>query len=63
VRRDRPTILIELHGFDSWGESHPALQELQSMDYQFRFLEKGGCQVHVLAEPRKSHADAGRTIS
>ena len=62
VRRDRPTILIELHGFDSWGESHPALQELQSMDYQFRFLEKEGCQVHVLAEPRKSHADDGRTI-
>ena len=63
LRRDRPAVLIELHGFDSWGESHPALQELQSMDYQFRFLEKEGCQVHVLAEPRKSRADGGRAIS
>lgn len=63
LRRDRPTVLIELHGFDSWGENHPALRELRSMDYQFRFLDKAGCQVHILAEPGNSHADGGRRIS
>jgi FkbM family methyltransferase len=32
LQRDFPTLLIELHGFDQWGESHPALQELHSMN-------------------------------
>ncbi len=62
LRRDLPMLLIELHGFDSREQSHPALRELQSMDYQFRFLDSVGSEVHVLAEPRKSHADGGRMI-
>ena len=49
---DRPTLLIELHGFDELRQSHPALRTLRNISYSFRFLEVGGAQVHVLAEPR-----------
>jgi FkbM family methyltransferase len=51
LRRDLPTILIELHGFEEYGEAHPALRELRSLDYHFRFLDLPGSQVHILAEP------------
>jgi FkbM family methyltransferase len=50
LQRDFPTLLIELHGFDQSGQSHPALQELHSLDYSFRYLDGPGAQAHVLAE-------------
>lgn len=53
LKRDLPTLLIELHGFGEYGESHPALRELLSLDYTFRFLDPPGMQVHILAEPAK----------
>ncbi len=62
VRRDLPILLIELHGFDSWGRNHPALRELDAMDYDFRFVDTPGAQAHVLAEPRVSRTDGGKTV-
>jgi FkbM family methyltransferase len=53
LKRDFPTLLIELHGFEKYGESHPALRELLSLDYSFRFLDPPGMQVHILAEPAR----------
>jgi len=54
LRRDLPTLLIELHGFDELGQSHPALRTLRDTGYSLRFLEASGAQVHVLAETRGS---------
>lgn len=54
LTRDFPKVLVELHGFDALGESHPALRTLRDVNYSFRFLEPGGAQVHALAEPRTS---------
>ncbi len=51
ITRHRPTLLIEVHGFDQWGEEHPALEELRRIGYRFRFLDAPGAQVHILAEP------------
>jgi FkbM family methyltransferase len=62
LQRDFPTLLIELHGFDHWGQSHPALQELHCMDYTFRYLEAPGAQVHILAEHRIAKADDGGSV-
>jgi FkbM family methyltransferase len=62
LQRDFPTLLIELHGFDQWGESHPALQELLSMGYSFRYLDGPGAQVHVLVEYRTAKTDDGRSV-
>jgi FkbM family methyltransferase len=53
LKHNSPTILIELHGFLEYGEAHPALQELRSQDYVFRFLDPPGSQVHILAEPNR----------
>jgi hypothetical protein len=53
LRRDRPTFIMEVHGFDGLGELHPALQTFKAMDYSIRYSEKPACQVHILAEPRK----------
>lgn len=53
LKRDLPAILIELHGFAEYGDSHPALRELRSQDYVFRFLDLPGSQVHILAEPNR----------
>lgn len=57
LRRDLPTLLIELHGFDRAGLHHPALQELRSMSYRFRFLGTPGVQAHILAEPQETRAN------
>lgn len=54
LRRDLPKLLIELHGFDALGQSHPALRTLRDVNYSFRFLEPGGAQVHAVAEARTS---------
>jgi FkbM family methyltransferase len=62
LQRDFPTLLIELHGFDQWGESHPALQELHSIGYSFRYLDGPGAQVHVLVEHRIAKTDDGRPV-
>ena len=51
LRRDLPTLLIELHGFDSSAQLHPALQELRAMNYCFQFLGAPGVQAHILAGP------------
>ena len=50
LRRDLPILLIELHGFDTYGEQHPALRWLHERGYGFRFLDGAGQQVHILAE-------------
>jgi FkbM family methyltransferase len=62
LRRDHPTLLIELHGFDQTGQSHPALQELNSMDYSIQFLGTPGSQVHILAQPPKAATDSRRVL-
>jgi FkbM family methyltransferase len=59
LRRDRPTLLIELHGFDGLGERHPALIKLREFDYRVRYLEPPGAQIHVLASvPSENPAQA-----
>lgn len=50
LRRDRPLLLIEIHGFDAYGEQHPALRRLRQLGYATRCLDGPGAQVHVLAE-------------
>jgi len=60
LMRDRPILVVELHGFDLYGQDHPALQTLQSMNYRFRFLDTPGAQVHVLAEPAKPNCTGGQ---
>jgi FkbM family methyltransferase len=62
LQRDFPTLLIELHGFDQRGQSHPALQELHSMDYGIRYLDGPGAQAHILAEHRIANTDDGRVV-
>lgn len=63
VRRDAPILLIELHGFDHWGQDHPALQELRRMDYDFRLLDHACAHVHILAEPRKAERNRERVVA
>jgi FkbM family methyltransferase len=46
----RPVLLIELHAFDYYRENHPALLELKSHGYGFRYLDIQGAQTHILAE-------------
>jgi FkbM family methyltransferase len=46
----RPVLLIELHAFDYYRENHPALVELKSDGYGFRYLDNQGAQTHILAE-------------
>src|ERR1700678_2240141 len=60
--RDFPMLLIELHGFDKWGQSHPALQELHSADYSFQYLDGPGAQMHILAEHRITKTDDRRSV-
>lgn len=62
LRRDLPVLLIELHGFDLSGHSHPALRELREMNYSFRFLEASGAQVHILAQPPTTATDYRRGL-
>ena len=62
LQRDLPTLLIELHGFDDREARHPALQELHSMNYGFRFIDVPGVQAHILAEPRISRGDQRRAF-
>jgi FkbM family methyltransferase len=50
--RDRPVLLIEIHGIDTYGERHPALCRLREMGYTLRYLDTPGTTVHVLAESR-----------
>ncbi len=54
LQRDRPLLLIEVHGFDVHGERHPALHRLQRLGYATRSLDGPGAQVHVLAEHRSA---------
>jgi FkbM family methyltransferase len=51
LKKDRPVLLVELHGFDSYGDQHPALLLLKESGYTVQFLEPAGAQVHILAEP------------
>jgi FkbM family methyltransferase len=62
LRRDLPVLLIELHGFDSTGQSHPALQELRAMNYSFRYLDAPGAQVHILAQPPNAATDDKKAL-
>jgi FkbM family methyltransferase len=62
LRRNLPLLLIELHGFDSTGQSHPALQELRAMNYSFRFLDAPGAQAHILARPPIAETDNKRAL-
>jgi FkbM family methyltransferase len=62
LQRDLPILLVELHSFDQTGESHPALQELQFMDYSIQYLEAPGSQVHILAQPQKAATDSRRVL-
>jgi hypothetical protein len=62
LQRDLPTLVVELHGFDQTGESHPALQELRSMNYSIQYLEAPGSQVHILAQPLKAATDRSRVL-
>lgn len=51
LSEDRPLLLIELHGFDIYGDQHPALLKLKEAGYTCRYLGAPGAQRHVLAEP------------
>jgi FkbM family methyltransferase len=62
LHRHLPTVLVELHGFDQTGKSHPALQELHSLDYSIQYLEAPGSQVHILAQPLKAPTDSRRVL-
>src|ERR1700728_19222 len=62
LQRDFPILLIELHGFEQQGQSHPALPELRSMDYGFRYLDGPGAQAHILAEHRTANTNDGRSV-
>jgi FkbM family methyltransferase len=50
--RHRPLLLIELHGFDRWGERHPALLKLADSGVHFVFLSPPEMQVRILARLR-----------
>jgi FkbM family methyltransferase len=52
LRRARPIMLIELHGFSIWGDRHPALLKIKDAGYSVSFLDAPGAQVHILAIPR-----------
>jgi FkbM family methyltransferase len=60
LQRDLPILLLELHGFDQFGGSHPALEQLRSMNYTFEYLDVPGAQVHILARPIAVASDGGR---
>jgi FkbM family methyltransferase len=62
LQRDLPTLVVELHDFDQTGESHPALQELRSLNYSVQYLETPGSQVHILAQPLKAATDSSRVL-
>ncbi|MGB8541384.1 MAG: FkbM family methyltransferase [Candidatus Acidiferrales bacterium] len=62
LQRDFPVLLIELHGFEQQGQSHPALQELRAMDYGFRYLDVPGAQAHILAEHRTANRNDGSLV-
>jgi hypothetical protein len=62
LQRDLPILLVELHGFDQTGESHPALQEIRRMDYSVQYLEAPGSQVHILAQPPKAATNDRRVL-
>jgi FkbM family methyltransferase len=51
LRRDRPTMVIELHAFDTLGDRHPALLRVKAAGYSIVFLGALGPQVHILARP------------
>lgn len=62
LRKDRPILLVELHGFDGSGERHPALLKLRELDYQVRYLEPPGVQVHVLASVPPENRSRAREL-
>jgi FkbM family methyltransferase len=50
LSRDRPILLVELHGFNTTGERHPALLRLREAGYAVSFVDKAGYLAHVLAK-------------
>jgi FkbM family methyltransferase len=48
---DRPILLIEIHGFNKFGNRHPALMKVLKAGYKVQYLDKPSAQIHVLAEP------------
>jgi FkbM family methyltransferase len=51
LRRHRPVMIVELHGFDATGERHPGLQKMKDAGYSVSFVGRPGAQAHFLAKP------------
>jgi FkbM family methyltransferase len=51
LQRDRPVLVVELHGFNITGERHPALLHMKEAGYSTLFVGEPGDQAHVLAKP------------
>lgn len=50
LKRDKPTLLIEIHGYLQLGECHPALMKLKEQNYTVTNLGKRNWEIHVLAQ-------------
>jgi len=47
--RDKPILLIEIHEYNRYGESHPALRKLREYSYKISNLGLRNWEQHVLA--------------
>ncbi len=50
LNRCHPVLIVEIHGLDSTGNSHPALDMLDELGYQVRYLDRSPWSAHVFAK-------------
>jgi len=50
IKRDKPTMLVELHDIDRYKDEHPALKQLRDLKYDIEWVGARKYNGHVLAK-------------